>query len=128
MTKVICEIQDDGSIDIKFLGEHVPKRLLLRLNKAIRVAYRRKVREFHRQVKQNNVLVGVNNNVDRSGKETNVGTTTETGRKSETGAISGGIASTKVVGSTGASKSTAVSGTTKQTGTAKTGANERVGV
>ena len=47
MRRLICEIQDSGAVTAKFIGGAVTKRELLRLEKAIRLQYRQRVR-LHR--------------------------------------------------------------------------------
>ncbi len=44
MRKIICEIADNGSVEVKFIGARLNKRELLRLLRAIRLKYREHVR------------------------------------------------------------------------------------
>ncbi len=44
--KVICTIKDSGEIDVVFVGEHLLKRDLLRLLRAIRLKYRQRIRIY----------------------------------------------------------------------------------
>ncbi len=46
MRKVICNIEDSGEIKVVFIGEHLLKRDLLRLLKAIKLKYRERIRIY----------------------------------------------------------------------------------
>ncbi len=48
--KVICTFDDDGRVDVKFLGGHLLKRDLLRLLRAVKLQYRLDVRVYRRQM------------------------------------------------------------------------------
>ena len=44
--KIMIDLAENGIVSVKFLGGHVCKRELLRILKAIRLEYRRKVRVY----------------------------------------------------------------------------------
>ena len=44
--KVICDVEDSGSVIARIVGGHITKRELLRVLKAIRLEYRHNVRKY----------------------------------------------------------------------------------
>ena len=50
MRKVICDIEESGKINVKFIGDHLVKRELLRLLKAIRLKYRERIRMYRSNI------------------------------------------------------------------------------
>jgi hypothetical protein len=44
LRKVICEFDEKGVVDVRFIGSHLSKRELLRLIRAIKLKYRERVR------------------------------------------------------------------------------------
>lgn len=53
MRKLICNIEDSGAVEVKFEGAHLNKRELLRLLKAIRLEYRRRIRSYRSELMAN---------------------------------------------------------------------------
>jgi len=50
MVKINCEVEDSGSVKVRFHGGHITKRELLRLLKAIKLEYRRGVRVYRQKM------------------------------------------------------------------------------
>ncbi len=44
--KIMIDLAENGMVSVKFLGNHICKRELLRILKAVRLEYRRKIRLY----------------------------------------------------------------------------------
>jgi len=48
--KIVISLMEDGNVDVKFPENHFSKRYLMRILKALKLEYRRNVREYRKQI------------------------------------------------------------------------------
>jgi len=95
--KANIEISDDGLVDVKFEGGHLNKRELLRIIKAIKLAHRRNIQEYRKNVMKLNKVKEKENDIRRNQSSERSGSSESTGTVPTTAASEGVVNKVRTV-------------------------------